>query len=76
MGVMVSGIEALIVSLNNISDRSSQGARNELQKGAIAIRDLARRQAPVDKGNLEKSIKEGAFLGSDGRNVYTRRGRS
>ena len=71
MAVVVTGMEGLLVSLNNIADRSSRGARSELQKGAIEIRNLARRMAPVDEGNLEESIKEGSFRGVDGRNVYT-----
>lgn len=71
MGVVVSGIEDLIVSLANKATRSSRGAREELQRGAIDIRDLARLYAPVDEGNLEDAIKEGKSRGSDGRNVYT-----
>lgn len=67
---MKFGFEALQVNLRNTAERSSRGAREELIKGAKAIQELAIRQAPVDEGNLEKSIKVGSELLS-GRKMYT-----
>ncbi|MGZ8172584.1 MAG: HK97 gp10 family phage protein [Methylobacter sp.] len=71
MGVALLGFDALLASLRNTADRSSRGAREELAKGAEAIKELAIRQAPVDEGNLESAIKTGKSRDlSTGRNNY------
>ena len=77
MGIVVSGIENLIVSLANMADRTSRGSREQMEQGAVDIRDLARLYAPVDKGNLEDAIKTGKELhgawerGVNRRNIFT-----
>lgn len=76
MGVMVSGMDALKVSLSNMAERSSRGARDELEQGAIDIKELARLYAPVDTTALEQSILLGSEIHGftekrNGRNVYT-----
>lgn len=56
MGLRITGIDQIIAKLENVGDRTTRSARRELDKGAEAIRDLARLQAPVDEGNLEEAI--------------------
>jgi len=46
----------IAMRLENIAKRTNKAATRELERGAIAIRDLARDFAPVDEGFLEESI--------------------
>ena len=57
MGVIVTGLNNLLASLNNKAERASRGARDALEEGAEMIKDRAVEYAPVDLENLEKSIK-------------------
>jgi len=57
MGVKVTGVDEFKYTLRNFADRSSKGSRETLKQGAIDISELAKLQAPVDKFNLEASIK-------------------
>lgn len=73
MGVAVLGVDDLVVSLRNTAERSSRGVRDALDSGARDIQELARLQAPVDIGALEKSIKMDSFRdenSSSGRKAF------
>lgn len=57
MGLKVRGLQSTLSTFRTIDRRSTAAARKEIEKGAYAIRDLAREYSPVDEGNLEKSIR-------------------
>lgn len=57
MGIRIKGIGAVATKLENFGRRSSRDAREALKEGAYDVQDLAKRQAPRDKGNLERAIK-------------------
>lgn len=56
MSFETSGIEQLRIKLQRLAGVSTV-ANEELKKCATEVRDLARKMAPLDKGNLEKAIK-------------------
>jgi hypothetical protein len=57
MGMEVEGVERLQFLLTQIGDKATQGVLGQMKKEAIAMRDLARKFAPIDHGNLEEAIK-------------------
>lgn len=70
MGVIVEGVEELMWRLRQGGQRAVKGAINQMREEALDIRDLAREMAPVDEGDLERSIKvreEGGGRGEGGR---------
>lgn len=76
MGVVLSGFKPLEVYLRNIAERSSRGAREELEQGALDIKKLARLYVPEDTTALKQSILLGSEIHGftkkvNGRNVYT-----
>ena len=56
MSFETSGIEQLRIKLQRLAGVSTV-ANYDLKKCATEVRDLARKMAPLDKGNLEKAIK-------------------
>mgnify|MGYP001037944824 CR=1 FL=1 len=62
MGLKVTGISETKARIENDAERSSRAALREVERGAKKIVERARRQAPVDEGNLENAIK---ILGHD-----------
>ena len=62
MGIEVTGIEELAVMLQQTGAKAQKGVSEQMKREAIKIRDLARKFAPVDYGNLEDAIQ----LGEDG----------
>ena len=57
MGMKVTGLNETAYSLENLHHRTNRAALREMRKGAAQIQSLAQDRAPVDKGNLEDSIK-------------------
>lgn len=57
MAIKVTGVEELLVSLQQTGQRAERGVAGEIRQGAEDIKDLAVMQAPVDEGNLENAIK-------------------
>ena len=55
MGVTVTDTASVLI--DNTLHRSTREALATMRKGAIDIRDLARKMAPVDEANLEGAIK-------------------
>lgn len=56
MGIEVEGVEKLLILLKQGGEKAVRGASIQMKKEAIGIRDLARQMAPIDEGDLEKSI--------------------
>lgn len=71
MSIKVYGIETLMASIEQGGARAANGVIDEMRKIGLEIRDKARENAPVDKGDLEKAIKMrdagGGRSGSSGR---------
>lgn len=69
MGVRI--IDHASVMIENTLHRSTRDALKALEEGGKDIRDLARKMAPVDEGNLEKAIKVTPLkrVGINGRNI-------
>jgi len=57
MGMEVEGVERLQFLLTQLGDKATEGVAAQMKKEAYAIRDLARKYAPIDHGNLEEAIK-------------------
>lgn len=57
MGLKLKGLETTLTTFREVDRRFKKAAAEELERGAKAIADLARRYAPVDKGDLVKSIR-------------------
>lgn len=57
MTLKVEGVVAVEQMLLNIDREGGRRLVNELYKHAIRTRDLARKFAPIDDGNLEQAIK-------------------
>lgn len=57
MGVEVEGVETLMYLLQQNGAKAVRGAAQQMNREAHDIRDLARRFAPVDEGDLEASIR-------------------
>lgn len=57
MSIKVYGVEELMASIEQGGERAARGVVEEMRKIALEIRDKAREYAPIDKGDLEKSIK-------------------
>jgi HK97 gp10 family phage protein len=56
--ITLKGAKALTRQLRRMGDKvARKGATNALKEGAKPIREEVRYQAPVDKGNLRRSIK-------------------
>lgn len=57
MSLEIKGLKEIIDKLNALPPRlENKVVRASLRKGINQIRDLARSKAPVDTGNLKKSI--------------------
>lgn len=65
--VKTHGVEEMIASLRNTADRVSSTARKTMHRGADKIVEEARLNAPVDKHNLEESIRKEVAYGYRGR---------
>lgn len=57
MALRIRGIDGLALRLENFAEKSSEGARFAMERGAKKIQKLAKDYAPIDEGNLEDSIK-------------------
>ncbi|WKZ86342.1 hypothetical protein N5B55_05150 [Ralstonia pickettii] len=57
MGIEVSGVERLRMVLEQAGERAVRGVFKQMVTEAEGVRDLARKFAPVDEGNLEQAIK-------------------
>ena len=57
MGMEIEGADRLEFLLTQLGEKASAGVVDQMRKEAIAMRDLARKFAPVDHGNLEEAIK-------------------
>lgn len=56
MGIEVVGLDTLEALIRQSGGRAEQGVVKQMKKEALAIRDLARKFAPLDHGNLEDAI--------------------
>ncbi len=66
--IKVTGIKDNILRLRNIGTRVHENARKTMHASADRIVELARKMAPVDKGNLEAAIqKQVGYEGPRGR---------
>ena len=61
------GVEDLVLQLRNTADRVSGTARKTMHRNADKIVELAQLQTPVDKHNLEQSIRKEVGYGARGR---------
>jgi hypothetical protein len=57
MGMKVEGVDALKFLIQQGGERAVKGAYKAMLEEAQEIVSLAKRQAPVDTGDLERSIK-------------------
>lgn len=57
MGLKVSGIKGLKRRIKNAANQSPRFAENELINGGEEIKQLSKKFAPVDEGNLEDAHK-------------------
>lgn len=71
MGMFMEGDAVLVARLQNIAERLPARAATRLKKAAIEIRDIARRMAPRDMGNLEDAIKVDQLDGTGERSEET-----
>jgi hypothetical protein len=73
MGIEITGIDDLLVKLDQTGDRTQKGVAAQMKKEAEAVRDLARKFAPVDEGYLEDAIEvEQVGGGRDSLGRFTR----
>lgn len=56
MAIEIIGIDALEALIRQSGGRVEKGVVAQMKKEALAIRDLARKFAPLDHGNLEDAI--------------------
>lgn len=68
MGMEVEGVEKLQFLLTQLGDKATDGVVDQMKKEAFAMRDLARKFAPLDHGNLEEAIKVETLGGGRGAN--------
>jgi hypothetical protein len=57
MGVEVEGLESMVMRIQQVSDTCKRRVINSMRKDGVELRDLARRMAPIWRGNLEHAIK-------------------
>ena len=57
MGLHLEGDTELAILLSQAGDRATKGVVDQMRREAERIKELARRFAPIDHGNLEKAIK-------------------
>lgn len=57
MGIKVSGIDELTFLLRQVGPKAQRGALDAMRDEAQDIVDLAKKYAPIDKGNLEEAIR-------------------
>ena len=57
MSIKVYGMEELQFLIRQTGARASRGVIDKMREQATEARDLARKMAPVDEGNLEEAIK-------------------
>jgi hypothetical protein len=57
MAVDVEGVEELLFLLKQGGEKAVRGAYQQMVQEGTQIRDLARKMAPVDEGDLESAIK-------------------
>lgn len=65
--IKASGINDLVGELRHAADRVSDTARKTMHREADKIVKLAKQMTPVDKHNLEESIKKVVSYGDRGR---------
>ena len=68
MSIEVTGIDTLEYLIQQAGARAQTGVAAQMKKEAEKIRDLARKFAPLDEGNLEDAIEMSENSG--GRNQY------
>lgn len=70
MGLQITGVEELLLRLQRAEREVLKGAVDQMREEAKGIRDLARKMAPVDEGDLEKAIKYEEQRGRDARGRF------
>ncbi len=70
MALKIKGIDATLSTFREIDRRFTEEAGAAVEKGAKDIAALARKYAPIDKGDLERSIR--AQRVNDGRSTKWR----
>lgn len=56
MGIDVIGLEEMEVLIRQSGEKAQRGVSAQMKREAEKIRDLARKFAPIDHGNLEEAI--------------------
>ncbi len=56
-GIKITGVSELLTRFNNISRVSTAETSKALKKSATEVQKLARKYAPLDRGNLEDAIQ-------------------
>jgi len=67
INMKVKGIDQLIAQLRHTAEKVSDSARKTMHREADRIVEQARLYAPVDKHNLEESIRKDVHYGHRGR---------
>lgn len=67
MKMGISGVDQLVAQLRNMAVKVPETARKTMHRGADKIVEEAKLNAPVDKHNLEASIKKEVSYGDHGR---------
>lgn len=57
MGIEIEGIDQLEYLIRQGGAKAQKGASEQMKREATRIRDLARKFAPIDEGNLEDAIQ-------------------
>ena len=73
MGIKVTGLDELDYNLKQTGAKTVRGVSEQMRKEAEAIRDLARKFAPIDEGNLEDAIEMAEEGGRDAMGRFTRK---
>ena len=64
-------IDILVKRLQNVAEKSTRAARHRMEDGVNDTVELAKKYAPVDKGDLESAIKVGdSEKGARGRKIF------
>ena len=67
IGIKMTGFDQLYAALGHTAERVSDTARKQMHRGADTIVKEAQLNAPVDKHNLEQSIRKEVDYGFRGR---------
>lgn len=70
MGVKAIGIEELLFQIKRNGELGAEAALDAMKDEGVLIRDLARKMAPVDTGDLEEAINVQTKQGRDWRGRF------